>query len=72
MTKIERNDFEICTKIFHNSNSKFILLLQKSVYRNEYMDEWDEFNETSLSEKEAFNSHLNMEDITDADYEHAK
>ena len=36
------------------------------------MDEWDEFNETSLSEKEDFNSHLNMEDITDADYEHAK
>ena len=30
------------------------------------------FNETSLPEKEDFYSHLNMEDITDADYVHAK
>ena len=27
---------------------------------------------TSLPEKEAFFSHLNMEDITDGDYAHAK
>ena len=36
------------------------------------MDEWEKFNETSLPEKEDFHSHLNMEDITDADYAHAK
>ena len=36
------------------------------------MDDWDKFNETSLPEKEDFYSHLNMEDITDADYVHAK
>ena len=36
------------------------------------MDDWDQFNETSLLEKEDFYSHLNMEDITDADYAHAK
>ena len=30
------------------------------------------FNETSLPEKEEFCSNLNMEDITDADYMHAK
>ena len=30
------------------------------------------FNETSLPDKEDFYSHLNMEDITDADYAHAK
>ena len=29
-------------------------------------------NETSLSEKEDFYSHLNMDDITDADYAHTK
>ena len=29
-------------------------------------------NETLLPEKEDFFSHLNMEDITDADYAHAK
>ena len=36
------------------------------------MDEWEKFNETSLPEKEDFHSHLNMEDITDADYAHVK
>ena len=36
------------------------------------MDDWETFNETSLLEKEDLYSHLNMEDITDADYAHAK
>ena len=36
------------------------------------MDDWRKFNETSLPEKEDFYSDLNMEDITDVDYEHAK
>ena len=36
------------------------------------MDEWERFNETSLREKEEFYSNLNMEDITNADYLHAK
>ena len=36
------------------------------------MDEWEKFNETSLSEKEEFYSNLNMKDITDADYMHAR
>ena len=36
------------------------------------MDDWKKFNATSLPEKEDFYSHLNMEDITDADYTHAK
>ena len=36
------------------------------------MDSWERFNETSLPDKEAFYSNLNMEDITDVDYKHAK
>ena len=36
------------------------------------MDDWGNFNETSLPEKEDFYSHLNLEDITDADYKHEK
>ena len=36
------------------------------------MDSWERFNETSLPYKEAFYSNLNMEDITDVDYRHAK
>ena len=36
------------------------------------MGHWEKFNETPLPEKEDFYSHLNMEDITDTDYTHAK
>ena len=36
------------------------------------MDNWETFNETLLHGKEDFYSHWNMEDITDADYAHAK
>ena len=34
--------------------------------------EWEKFNEILLPEKEVFYSNLNMEDVTDADYMHAK
>ena len=46
------------------------LLLQKGVYPHEYVHDWENFNEI-LPEKD-FYSHLNVEDITDADYVHAK
>ena len=36
------------------------------------MDGWERFNETSLLDKEAFNSKLNLEDCTDKDYMHYK
>ena len=36
------------------------------------MGDWEKFNETLLPEKEDLHSHLNMEDITDADYTHTK
>ena len=36
------------------------------------MNDWEKFKEKLLPEKEDFYSHLNMEDITDADYTHAK
>ena len=36
------------------------------------MDSWKRFNDTSLPDKEAFYSNLNMEDIADVDYMHAK
>ena len=35
------------------------------------MDDWEKFNEVSLPEKKNY-SHLNMQDITDADFAHAK
>ena len=45
---------------------------QKGVCAYEYMNDWKEINETWLPEKEDFYSHLNMENITDADYAHPK
>ena len=36
------------------------------------MDSWERFDETSLPDKEAFYSSLNMENITDVDYRHAE
>ena len=47
-------------------------MLQKGVYFYVYKDDWEKCNETSLPEEEDFYSYLNMEDITDADYAHAK
>ena len=49
-----------------------MLLLRNDIYPYEYMDKWERFNETSLPEKDESYSDLNMEDITDADYMHAK
>ena len=51
--------------------NKFILLLRKGVYPYEYIYTWEKFNETLLPDK-AFYSNLNMADITDVDYRHAK
>ena len=36
------------------------------------MNDWEKFSEIILPEKEDFYNHLNMENITDADYPHAK
>ena len=36
------------------------------------MDTWEKFNEITLPPKEAFYSNLNLEDINDKDYTHAK
>ena len=44
----------------------------KGVYPYEYVDDWEKFIEVSVPKKEGFHSHLNIEDITDADYKHAK
>ena len=59
-------------KFFNNDNSRIILLLQKHVYPYGYMDDWEKFDETLLREKGHIYSHLYMEDISDADYAHAK
>ena len=46
--------------------------MQKGISPYEYMGDLEKFNEIALPEKEDFYSHLNTEDITDADYACAK
>ena len=58
-------------KFCNKDLNKFILLVRKDVYPYEYMDNWERFDETLLSNREAFYSNLNMENITDTDYRHA-
>ena len=64
--------FKNIFKFSINDISKIILVLRKGVYPYEYLDDWEKFNETTLPEREEFYSKLNVEDITDADYTHAK
>ena len=62
------NTYEFC----NGDLNKFVLLLRKDVYPYEYMDSWQRFDETSLSDEEDFYSNINMEDIADVDYRHGK
>ena len=59
-------------KFSNHDINKLILVLQKGVYSYECMGDKEKFSETSLSDKENFYSNVNMEDITDANYTHAK
>ena len=68
LTEIFANIYEFC----NGDINKVILLLRKGFYPYEYMNSWERFSEISLPDKEAFYSNLNMEDITDVDYRHAK
>ena len=70
--KSQKNDFFNAYNFPNQDNKKLVLLLQKGVHSCEFMDDWEKFMETSLPEKENFYSHLNMEDINDANYAHAK
>ena len=65
------NHYHLFKFIYNLFKDEFILLLLKGVYPNGYMEYWETSNET-LPEKEDFCSHLDMEDITDADYVHPK
>ena len=51
------------SKFSNNDNNKFVLLLWKGVYRYEYVDDWEKYNETSLPEKDDIYSDVNMKDI---------
>ena len=48
------NRFSSTYNLCKEDTNKFILLLRKGFYPCEYMDTWERFDETSLSEKRSF------------------
>ena len=50
----------------------FFLLLRKGICPYEYIHSWERFDENTILPKEAFYWELNLENITDKDYEHVK
>ena len=51
---------------------KFFLLLRKGIYCYELIDSLERCDENTIPPKEAFCSKINLETVTDKDYEHGK
>ena len=66
------NRFESTYEFCNKDINRFILLLRKGICAYEYIVTWERFDETSLPDKEAFYSIVNMGVITSVDYRHAK
>ena len=47
-------------------------MIRKGVYPYEYMDGWENFEETSLPPKDAFYRRLSMNGVSNRNYEHAQ
>ena len=59
------NTFRFC----NGDHYKFVMLLRKGAYPHKYMDSWERFNETSVPSKKYFYYELNLEGISDKDYD---
>ena len=74
-TKLTNESIKNCPTLYKFCNgdlNKCFLLLRKGIYPYEYIDSWERFDENTIPPKEAFYSELNLENITDKDYEHVK
>ena len=72
VTNESTKNFPTLYKFCNGDLNKFFLLLRKGIYPYEYIDNWKRFDENTIPFKEAFYSKLNLENITDKDYEHVK
>ena len=64
--------FSTLYKFCNSDLNKFFLLLRKGIYPYEYIHSRKKVNENTIPPKEAFYSELNLESISNADYEHVK
>ena len=65
-------NFPTLYKFCNGDLNKFFLLLRRGIYPYEHIDSWKRFDENTIPPKEAFYSKLNLENIKNKDYEHAK
>ena len=65
-------NFPTLYKFCNGDLNKFFLLLRKGIYPYEYIVSWKRFDEKTIPPKKAFYSELNLENITDKDFEHVK
>ena len=64
--------FQLCINFAMVISTSFFLLLRKGIYAYEYTDSLERLDENTIPPKKAFYSKLNLENITDKDYEHVK
>ena len=72
LTNESIKNFPTLYKFCNGDLNKFFLLLRKGIYPNEYIDSLGRFDKNAIPPKESFYIELNLENITDKDYEHAK
>ena len=72
LTNESIKNFPTLYKFCNGDLNKFFLLLRKGSYPYEYIDSEERFDENTIPLKEVFYSELNLESITDRDYEHVK
>ncbi|XP_057305244.1 uncharacterized protein LOC130642176 [Hydractinia symbiolongicarpus] len=67
-------DDEQCKNLrrYFTKDDTFKLMRCKGIYPYSYMNTWKRFEETELPSKDSFYSNLNMNGISDHDYEHAQ
>ena len=70
-TKLANESIKNCRTLYKFCNGDHNKL-RKGIYPYEYIDSWERFDENTIPPKEAFYSELNLENITDKDYEHVK
>ena len=61
-------NFPIMYQFYNGDPYNLFLSIRKGFYPYEYMDSWENFDETTVPLKEAFYSELNEQGITDKEY----
>ena len=75
LDSLTKNLVRYCKRLFgfeDYSELQYSLLTRKGVYPYEYINSWDQFEETQLLSMNDFYSNLNMSSISEEDYQRAQ